>query len=90
LLSVLPLIIVLRANASHRIQDDIARHLGLSAQGTRVVDGLFKVSPSSFNLAVLIGQSSTGVPLSVPFGGGEEVGPTALGAPGTYVPGVRD
>jgi membrane protein len=41
--------------ASHRIQDDIARHLGLSAQGTRVVDGLFEASSSSFNLAVLIG-----------------------------------
>jgi membrane protein len=55
LLSVLPLIIVLSTYASHRIQDDIARHLGLSAQGTRVVDGLFKASSSSFNLAVLIG-----------------------------------
>jgi hypothetical protein len=30
LLSVLPLIIVLSAYAGHRIQDDIARHLGLS------------------------------------------------------------
>jgi membrane protein len=55
LLSVLPLIIVLSTYASHRIQDDIARHLGLSAQGTRVVDGLFKASASSFNLAVLVG-----------------------------------
>jgi membrane protein len=55
LLSVLPLIIVLSTYASHRIQDDIARHLGLSAQGTQVVDGLFKASSSSFNLAVLIG-----------------------------------
>jgi membrane protein len=55
LLSVLPLIIVLSTYASHRIQDDIARHLGLSAQGTRVVDGLFKASSSSFNLAVLVG-----------------------------------
>ncbi len=55
LLSVLPLIIVLSTLASHRIQDDIARHLGLSAQGTRIVDGLFKASASSFNLAVLIG-----------------------------------
>jgi membrane protein len=55
LLSVLPLIIVLSTYASHRIQDDIARHLGLSAQGTRVVDGLFKASASSFNLGVFIG-----------------------------------
>ena len=55
LLSVLPLIIVLSAYASHRIQDDIARHLGLSAQGVRVVDGLFKASVTSFNLAVFVG-----------------------------------
>jgi membrane protein len=55
LLSVLPLIIVLSAFASHRIQDDIARHLGLSAQGTRVVEGLFKASVTSFNLAIFVG-----------------------------------
>lgn len=55
LLSVLPLIIVLSAYASHHVEDDIARHLGLSAQGTRIVDGLFTASASSFNLAVLIG-----------------------------------
>lgn len=55
LLSVLPLIIVLSTYASHRVQDDIARHLGLSTQGTRIVDGLFRASASSFNLAVLIG-----------------------------------
>jgi membrane protein len=55
LLSVLPLIIVLSTYASHRIQDDIARHLGLSAQGARIVDGLFKASSTSFNLAVLVG-----------------------------------
>jgi membrane protein len=54
LLSVLPLIIVLSAYASHRIQDDIARHLGLSAQGTRVVEGLFKASVTSFNLAIFV------------------------------------
>jgi membrane protein len=54
LVSVLPLIIVLSAYASHHIEDDIARHLGLSAQGTRVVDGLFKASVTSFNLAVFV------------------------------------
>lgn len=54
LLSVLPLIIVLSAYASHRVQDDIARHLGLSAQGARIVDGLFRASAASFNLAVLV------------------------------------
>lgn len=55
LLSVLPLIIVLSAYASHHIEDDIAQHLGLSAQGDRIVEGLFKSSVSSFNLAILIG-----------------------------------
>ena len=54
LLSVLPLIIVLSAFASHRIQDDIARHLGLSRTGARVVEGLFRASVTSFNLAILI------------------------------------
>jgi membrane protein len=55
LLSVLPLIIVLSAFASHRIQDDIAQHLGLSHQGARIIDGLFHASVTSFNLAILIG-----------------------------------
>lgn len=55
LLSVMPLIIVLSAFAGHRIQDDIARHLGLSAQGVRIVEGLFKASVTGFNLAVFLG-----------------------------------
>jgi membrane protein len=55
LLSVLPLIIVLSAFASHRIQDDIAQHLGLSAQGDRIIEGLFKASTTSFNLGILVG-----------------------------------
>ncbi len=54
LLSVLPLIIVLSAYASHRIQDDIARHLGLSTQGGRIIEGLFKASVTSFNLGILV------------------------------------
>jgi membrane protein len=55
LLSVLPLIIILSAYASHRIEDDIATHLGLSAQGDRIVEGLFRASNSSFHLAALLG-----------------------------------
>ncbi len=55
LLSVLPLIIVLSAYASHRIEDDITTHLGLSAQGDRIIEGLFKGSNTGFNLAVLVG-----------------------------------
>jgi membrane protein len=55
LLSVLPLIIVLSAYANHRIDDDIATHLGLSTQGDRVVEGLFTTSNASFNLSILVG-----------------------------------
>lgn len=54
LLSVLPLIIVLSALASHRVEDDITRHLGLSAQGDQVVESLFKASVTSFNLAIFV------------------------------------
>jgi membrane protein len=54
LLSVLPLIIVLSAFASHRIQDDIVSRLGLSGQGARIIEGLFSASVSSFNLAIFV------------------------------------
>ena len=54
LLSVLPLIIVLSAFASHRIQDDIVRRLGLSGQGAQILEGLFKASVTSFNLAIFV------------------------------------
>src|SRR5215469_2191927 len=40
LLSVLPLIILLSAMASRRIDDDISVHLGLSRQGARIVESL--------------------------------------------------
>lgn len=55
LLSVLPLVIVLSAFAGHRIQDDIAQHLGLSTQSARIVEGLFRASATSLSLAVLVG-----------------------------------
>jgi membrane protein len=54
LLSVLPLILVLSAYASHRIQDDIVQHLGLSRQGDLVIEGLFKASVHGFDLAVFV------------------------------------
>jgi membrane protein len=54
LLSVLPLIIVLSALAGHRIEDDIAQHLGLNRQGDRVVESLFHASVSSFDLAIFV------------------------------------
>jgi membrane protein len=55
LLSVLPLIIVLSAYAGHRIEDDIAVHLGLSKQGDHVIEGLFQASVTGFDLAIFIG-----------------------------------
>lgn len=50
LLTVPPLAIVLSAYAGHRIDDDIATHLGLSVRGTRVIEGLFKASIASFDV----------------------------------------
>ena len=55
LLSVLPMIILVSGYASHHVEDDIARHLGLSAQGVQIVQGLFKSSATSFDLAVFAG-----------------------------------
>jgi len=54
LLSVLPLIILLSALASQRVDDDIAKHLGLNPQGSRIVEGLFRSTTISFNLGVLV------------------------------------
>src|SRR5271165_5429901 len=54
LLSVLPLVILLSALASSRVDDDIARHLGLGRQGSRLLEGLFSSSNVSFNLAVFV------------------------------------
>jgi membrane protein len=55
LLSVLPLVILLNALANQRVDDDIAKRLGLDRAGSRVVEGLFKPSTVSFNLSVLVG-----------------------------------
>lgn len=54
LLSVLPLIILLNALASRRIDDDISLHLGLNRQGAHVVEGLFRPSSVSFDFGVLV------------------------------------
>jgi membrane protein len=54
LLSVLPLIILLSALASSRVDDDIARHLGLGRQGSRILEALFSPSNVSFNLGVFV------------------------------------
>jgi membrane protein len=55
LISVLPLIIVLSTYTNHRIQDDIATHLGLSAQGDRIIESLFTASSADFGLGALLG-----------------------------------
>jgi membrane protein len=54
LLSVLPLVILLSALASQRIDDDIAQHLGANRQGSKVIEGLFRTTAASFNLSILI------------------------------------
>ena len=54
LLSVLPLIILLNALASQRIDDDIVVHLGLDARAAKLVEGLFRPSSVAFNLGVFV------------------------------------
>jgi membrane protein len=54
LLSVLPIIILLGALASTRVDDDVSRHLGLNAHGSRIIRGLFRSSSLSFNLGILV------------------------------------
>jgi len=55
LLSVLPMVILLSALASHHIEDDIAQHLGANGQGSKVIEGLFRTTAATFNLGILIG-----------------------------------
>jgi membrane protein len=55
LLSVLPLVILLSALASQRVDDDIAQHLGANRQGSKVIESLFRRTAVSFNLSILIG-----------------------------------
>lgn len=62
LLTVLPIILLLSSLASHRIDSDLARHLGLNRQGSRIVGGLFTSAPVKFDsgvvLSLLIGLAS--------------------------------
>ncbi|MFL6136518.1 MAG: YhjD/YihY/BrkB family envelope integrity protein [Frankiaceae bacterium] len=63
LLSTLPLIILLSSFASRRIEDDLARHLGLNARATQIVEQLFhsssKHSTSALVLALVLGLAGT-------------------------------
>jgi membrane protein len=54
LLSVLPLIILLSALASSRVDDDISTRLGLDREGAHVVDSLFTQSHVAFSLGILV------------------------------------
>lgn len=54
LLSVLPLIILLSAFASHRVDGDIAERLGLNRTAARIVDSLITNSTARFNLGILV------------------------------------
>lgn len=55
LLSVLPMVILLSDFASTRVDDDIARHLGLNGQSSRVIEGLIRPAHGiTFNLAIMI------------------------------------
>ena len=54
LLSVLPLIILLSALASSRVDDNIATRLGLNREGSHIVETLFKSSNAGFNFGVLV------------------------------------
>jgi membrane protein len=51
LVSLLPLLILLSAFASERVDDDIARHLGLDRRASAIVTQLFTTAPARLNVA---------------------------------------
>jgi membrane protein len=51
LVSLLPLLILLSAFASERVDDDIALHLGLDNRAANIASHLFTSSPATFNAA---------------------------------------
>jgi membrane protein len=62
LLTVLPIILLLSSIASQRVDSDLARHLGLNREGSRIVAGLFTTAPVKFDsgivLSLIIGLAS--------------------------------
>jgi hypothetical protein len=54
LLSVLPLIILLNAFANSRVDDDIATRLGLSREGSQIIDSLFSQTHAGWNFGVVV------------------------------------
>jgi membrane protein len=63
LLTILPIILLLGAFASERVDDDIARHIGLNRQGSLAVARLFKQSTvkldSGIVLSLILGAAGT-------------------------------
>lgn len=70
LLSVLPIIVLLSAFATARIDDDIARHMSLNAKASQDISKLFTTPHVSFNISVLLAlilsfAGTVGVALSI-------------------------
>lgn len=55
LLAVLPLIILLSSLANERIDDDLSRHIGLNSQGARIVEALFRKTPTHSAAPIILG-----------------------------------
>lgn len=55
LLSVLPLLILLGSLADERIDDDLSRHLGLDAEGARIIAELFRKTPTHTVVPIVLG-----------------------------------
>jgi membrane protein len=55
LLTVLPLIILLSSLANERVDDDLSRHIGLNRQGTGIIEGLFRTTPTHSAAPIVLG-----------------------------------
>jgi membrane protein len=55
LLTVLPLVILLGSLANERIDDDLSRHIGLNRQGTAIIEGLFRKTPTHSVEPIVLG-----------------------------------
>jgi membrane protein len=55
LLSALPLIILLSSAANERVDDDLSRHMGLSVRGARIMEELFRKTPSHASTPIILG-----------------------------------
>jgi membrane protein len=55
LLTVLPLILLLSSLANERIDDDLSRHIGLNRQGSGIIEGLFRKTPTHSAAPIVLG-----------------------------------